>query len=196
MSDFQSILPPNRTSAEEAMERAIWATKPDLSPIPTLMSPDNCPVKYLDWLAWSLSVDEWQQDWPEARKRDVLRMSLVIHRRKGTIGAVKLALASMGYGEAHVHEFRDEPTFDGLTLDSGAVFSEPMRWFHYAITLDQPISAEMAASIKRRLDAIAPIRSMLTYVRSNIIATVFDGIAFDAGHTFDEIYKFEEVENV
>lgn len=196
MFDFQSILPPNRTRAEEALERAIWITKPDLSPIYHLMSPETCPVEYLDWMAWALSVDEWRQDWPDAQKRKVLRMSLEIHRRKGTIGAVKLALASMGYGDAHVHEFRDEPTFDSLTMDSGAVFSEPMRWFHYAITLEQPISAEMAASIKRRLDAVAPVRSVLTYVRSNIIATMFDSIAFDTGHTFDEIYQFEEADNV
>ncbi len=57
--------------------------------------PYNCPVEMLPWLAWSLSVDNWQENWPEHVQRDVVANAVKVHKHKGTVGAVKRALASL-----------------------------------------------------------------------------------------------------
>ncbi|MCF6432906.1 phage tail protein I, partial [Leisingera sp. MMG026] len=97
MLDFPSILPPNRSSFEAALEQVIRKTKPDLSPVATLMDPDLCPGELLGWLAWAFSVDVWDPAWDEAAKRRVLKHSLAMHRRKGTVASVKTALSVLGF---------------------------------------------------------------------------------------------------
>jgi phage tail P2-like protein len=52
----------------------------------------------LPWLAWALSVDSWNADWPEAIKRVVIAESVVVHRHKGTIGALRRAIGALGHG--------------------------------------------------------------------------------------------------
>lgn len=198
MTDFPSLLPHNAPQLQRDIEQVIAGFIADMPThyIKNAHNPKLCRADFLPFLAWRWSVDDWDTNWTLATQRDVVWTSPSVHRFKGTTGAIKLALASMGYGDAHIHEFRDEPVFDGLAFDTGANFSAPMRWFHYTVTLSQPISAEMAASIHRRLGVVAAERSVLVHVDTSVIANTFDSIAFDAGQTFDAIYKFEEVENV
>lgn len=92
-----SLLPSNRTRIEEALEKAVRAAEPDLTPLATLMNPATCPVELLGWLAWSFSVDLWHEDWPEDMKRDVIGQAVKIHRVKGTVGAVRRALGAIGF---------------------------------------------------------------------------------------------------
>jgi phage tail P2-like protein len=49
----------------------------------------------LPWLAWALGVGDWDPAQPEATRRGLIRGVLAIHRRRGTIGALKAAVASM-----------------------------------------------------------------------------------------------------
>ena len=56
------------------------------------------PVALLGWLAWALSVDEWDAGWSEAIKRDAVRMAPLLHKRKGTVWALQNALTQFGMG--------------------------------------------------------------------------------------------------
>lgn len=60
--------------------------------------PDRCPVHLLPYLAAAWSVDEWDPEWDEATRRRVIKASPDIHRVKGTVGALKRALAALGWG--------------------------------------------------------------------------------------------------
>lgn len=53
----------------------------------------RCPAPLLPWLAWALSVDSWDDAWAEPIKRQAIADSPEYHRRKGTVRAVKSALA-------------------------------------------------------------------------------------------------------
>lgn len=60
-----SLLPPNATELERALELLIDARIGDIStPLRDLWSAENCPEALLPWLAWALSVDQWSADWP------------------------------------------------------------------------------------------------------------------------------------
>ncbi|TKA96910.1 phage tail protein I, partial [Cereibacter changlensis] len=54
-----SILPPNATKAERAFEAALAALCDLPVPVGQLWSPETCPAALLPWLAWALSVDDW-----------------------------------------------------------------------------------------------------------------------------------------
>ncbi|TMP83758.1 phage tail protein I [Pseudoalteromonas phenolica] len=58
--------------------------------------PLRCPVTLLPWLAWSLSVDDWDESWTEETKRAMIANSVKVHKHKGTVGAVKKALSALG----------------------------------------------------------------------------------------------------
>jgi|GEM_PF-1133575 len=79
------LLPANATAFERAFE-AIGAAR---YPLPVdlvrdVWDPDTCPAPLLGYLAWSLSVDLWDEAWPELKKREVCRKALWLHRIKTT----------------------------------------------------------------------------------------------------------------
>jgi phage tail P2-like protein len=106
MSD---LLPPNATRQERALSLATARAVP--MPIRSLWSPQSCPEGVLPWLAWALSVDEWDSTWPVDRKRQSIAESIEVHRRKGTIGALRRALEQLGY-EVEI----DEKTGEAYTF--------------------------------------------------------------------------------
>ena len=84
-----TLLPPNATPLERALE-ADGAQLGDIPvPIDTLWIPETCPAALLPWLAYSVSVDLWNPDWPESVKRQVIAAAFDVHRIKGTLGAVR-----------------------------------------------------------------------------------------------------------
>ena len=97
MSEFISFLPPNRTRLEGALEQSIRLGKPDITMIQNLMNPETCPAHLLGWLAWAFSVDVWDATWTEAVKREVIKLSVSIHRIKGTLGSVRRILTTIGF---------------------------------------------------------------------------------------------------
>lgn len=57
---------------------------------------DGLPSDVLDQLAAQYDVTVWRDDWPESVKRSVLRTAITDKRKKGTVGAVKNAVSSLG----------------------------------------------------------------------------------------------------
>lgn len=66
-------------------------------PLRTLWNPQTCPVDLLPYLAWALSVDRWDADWPEATKRRVIASSFFVHQHKGTISALRRVVEPLGF---------------------------------------------------------------------------------------------------
>lgn len=91
-----ALLPINATGFEKNLTDTV-STIGDLPvEIDQLWSPGQCPEAFLPWLAWALSVDNWNSDWPVEIKRAQISESIEIHRRKGTVSSVKLAMEASG----------------------------------------------------------------------------------------------------
>ena len=85
-----SILPPNRTPFEEAIEGASAARfPPPVHLIADVWNPETCPADLLPYLAWGLSVDLWDERWSETTKREVCRKAFTLHRLKTTPAGIK-----------------------------------------------------------------------------------------------------------
>lgn len=90
------ILPPNAYPIERALDAAGQARLQQLKiKIRHLWDATTCPAEWLPVLAWSLGVDTWRSDWPEATKRAVIAATPTIKRLKGTVGAVRRAVQSV-----------------------------------------------------------------------------------------------------
>jgi len=134
-----------------ALEEAIL---PEIRTIPhpvrTLYDADCCPDQALPHLAWAFSVDIWNDAWPEAVKRAAIKAALPVHKVKGSVGAVRRALATLGmsmdleewfsYG-GPVHTFRIDAFVDGV-FDAGF-----------------QIDAAFVAEVTHVVDAAKPLRS-------------------------------------
>lgn len=92
----ETLLPQNRTAFEEAADLT-GARIADLPiDVPKLVRPYEVPAPFLPWVAWGLSVDFWEKEWPEDKHRIMLARSLGMHARKGTATAIAEAIEIMG----------------------------------------------------------------------------------------------------
>jgi phage tail P2-like protein len=115
MSDLH-LLPANATQGERDVSLAIERHADLPVPVRDVWNADTCPVPLLPWLAWAYSVDVWDAAWTEAQKRAAIKSSIDVHRYKGTIGAVKEALAALSV-EAKVQDwFAQDPPGDPYTF--------------------------------------------------------------------------------
>lgn len=134
---MSNLLPPNATPQEVAL--AGVTDRIDAVPVKSreTWNPQTCPADLLPWLAWALSVDEWNADWSVQQKRDTIAASFTIHSTKGTLAAVKASLAALGY-DTSVIEWFNQPadlapyTFAvdinaGTSPVTGDIFAESIR---------------------------------------------------------------------
>lgn len=53
-------------------------------------------MEFLPWLAWGMGVEAWRSDWPEHIKRAIVRNSVEVQRRRGTIKSVRDTVSAFG----------------------------------------------------------------------------------------------------
>jgi phage tail P2-like protein len=89
-----ALVPSNHRLMEHALAEsltAIAALEPNA--IEMLWDAWRCPSALLPFLAYSLSVDLWDDGWDEVRQRQAIAESPAYHQRKGTAAAVDEAAA-------------------------------------------------------------------------------------------------------
>ena len=106
---YVSLLPANSKPLEHALASATAKLEPIPVPLEILWDADNTPSEFLSFLADAWSVDEWNDQWSDEVKRQMIKNSLWVHERKGTLGAVKRALAAMNYDATVVEWFNKFP---------------------------------------------------------------------------------------
>lgn len=144
------ILPPTATDIEIAILTAELARMLMLDPdvVKKLWDPWQCPFLLLPFLAHSLSVDVWSDDWSEEQKRKVIAASPAVHRLKGTRGAVNRALKAFDI-DAHIIEWWEDNARRGtfriemLYYNGGPIFDDALQ--KYAI--DSVVAAKPKSRI-------------------------------------------------
>lgn len=176
---MSSLLPINSTQLERAAVLA-GARISDLAVITReIWNAESCPAELLPWLAWAWSVDAWQNDWSERQKRDTIKQAIAVQRVKGTIGAVRQALAALGV-PARVQEwFNQSP--------AGAPYT-----FRLLLEIDQqPLPQSGISKILEVVEITKNLRSHLETVlqsvtsRTAINTAVAASLGNDLNITYD-----------
>lgn len=154
---MNSLLPPGSS----ALERRLAETCGDISTVPVplreLWNPDTCPEHLLPWLAWSFSVDRWDEAWPEAVKRQVVRDAYFIHRQKGTIAAVRRVVEPFGFLIRVIEWWQTGETPGTFRLDIGVQ--------------DQGITEETYQELERLIAGAKPVSRHLVGLSINLQTT-------------------------
>jgi len=112
-------------------------------PLRDLWNPDKCPAQFLPYLAWAFSVDRWDEKWGEADKRRAVNDAYFVHRRKGTIGAVRRVIESFGYS---------------MTLQEWWEVADPAGTFRLAVDVNEiGLTETMLAELERLLADVRPV---------------------------------------
>ncbi|WP_019519961.1 phage tail protein I [Faucicola boevrei] len=111
-----SLLPANATKLEHSLASITAKIEPIPVPFFNVWDVDNCPDEFLPYLATAWSVDEWNDNWTADTKRAVIKNSLWVHERKGTLGAVKRALSAMQYDTKIIEWWQKNPQGRGGTF--------------------------------------------------------------------------------
>lgn len=146
-----SLLPPNATPLERNLA-SVGAEAIAGVPVPLrdLWNPATCPPALLPFLAWAFSVDRWDPDWPIETKRAVTASSYFVHKKKGTIGALRRVVEPLGFLIRVIEWHQATPNFERGTfkLDIGV--------------LDSGITEEMYQELERLIDDAKPLSRHLT----------------------------------
>lgn len=162
MSDVATLLPPNASVQERALEQATARVGAVPVGITDLWNPDTCPADKLAFLAWAFSVDEWDAGWPEESKRATIRDAWAVQSRKGTVWAVRRVLTNAGYGDVELVEGLGIVRRDGSQVRNGFItHGDPTQWATYRAVLSRPISNAQSAQVRRLLQNTAPARCKL-----------------------------------
>ncbi|EMK7712493.1 phage tail protein I [Yersinia enterocolitica] len=148
------LLPTGSSQLEIAAAQACARLGDVPIPLRQLWNADLCPLPLLPYLAWAWSVDRWDESWPEATKRAVVRSSAYIHKRKGTIGALRRAVEPLGYLIRVTEWWKTNETPGTFRLDVGV--------------LETGITDEMYLELERLIDGAKPCSRHLVGLSINL----------------------------
>lgn len=144
----ERLLPTGSTDMELRAEQASAEVSAVNVPINTLWDADTCPLQLLPYLAWAFSVERWDDTWDEATKRSIIKGSYMLHRRKGTISALRQAVEPLGYLISVTEWWQNDKTPGTFEME--------------VATLDTGITPEMYTELERVIDDAKPCSRHLT----------------------------------
>lgn len=166
MSD---LLPSGSTPLERRAAEACAGVSDLAVPLRDLWNPEKCPVKFLPYLAWAFSVDRWDEKWTAAEKRQAVKDAFYIHRRKGTVAAIRRVIENLGYT---------------MTIQEWWTVADPAGTFRLSIDVNEiGITPAMVNELERLIGNVRPVSRHLSQLSLsvkvsgvvNIGSAVFDG---------------------
>lgn len=178
-----SLLPPNATMLERALEAGAARIGDVTAPIDTLVDPATIAASALPWLAYGLSVDFWDTTWSEAMKRRAVSESIAQHKIKGTRASVEHVLARVDALAMVLEAYEDPARLAPHTFEVHLpLVTEPGS--AGGVRANAPIIDDIIAQVT----AVKPLREHLTVVQS---LTLTSGVGVQgsirlAGYTRDD----------
>jgi len=146
---MMSLLPSNARPLERALESVTERAFDLPLNFSDVWHPDKCPAHMLQALAWAMSVDTWNNTWPETVKRQHIRQAIAVHRLKGTAYAVKQVVRAFGADITIKEWFEQEP-------------KGPPHTFEIQLSGGYSKDKDFQADIIEAIKAVKPLRSHFT----------------------------------
>ena len=153
-----SLLPQSEDDKLKAIDLAyeirVARLKQELQVISTLAHPKKADEKYLPYLAHSHQVDFWSMDLTLDEKREIIDFSINLHRKKGTLFAVKEVLKRLNIDV----KFYEWDKYEGLP-------------YHFKIDVDflnRPVEDKDLKIIEEFVEIYKNTKSILELININI----------------------------
>lgn len=189
MKDLENItladLLPDSIAKDKKVDASAKAIDPQLKlmtlalDLPALyVSIDKLSSTQLDHLATQYDVSVWRDSWPIDLKRSALKASIADKRKKGTLGAVKRAIASIGSAGTVTEWWQEEPKGTPHTFRIYATQAQ-----HEGV-IDDELQEDLIALI----DDAKPLRSHYNFVIQHLLQSGMNACAFIRTATYAKIY--------
>ena len=165
---MSSLLPPSAGTIERVFEEVVAARLATIErDIQHFLDPYKCRLDLLPYLAWELSVDDWDDAWSEQVKRDVVAVAIALHVTKGTRYAVRRALESLGYTSVQIIEPVKAWRNGRFRRDGTITHGDSMHWAEFDVLLNVGAvpDAQQIAKIRDYIANYKPRRSHLRHLR-------------------------------
>lgn len=154
--NVKTLLPKNSTQLELDLEQSMsLGFNLPVEEIPKIWNARTCPVKLLPWLAWAFSVDVWDSQWLESKKRRIISNSHLLHRKKGTRFAITELLTALEINDFEIIEWWQQ-------IPEG-----PPHTFYLRINTSSrenvQFGYELYQRLKKIIDTVKPERSKYFY---------------------------------
>lgn len=160
---MNSLLPPGSSQLERRAAEACAGISDLNVPLRDLWNPARCPVKFLPYLAWAFSVDRWDEKWTAAEKRKAVTDAFYIHRRKGTVAAIRRVIEAMGFS---------------MSIAEWWEVADPRGTFRLTIDVnDVGITDEIVRELERLIGDARPVSRHIAQLN---IATAVTGVIYSA----------------
>lgn len=154
-------LVPDSIKRDQSVKSAGLALDPvlkevtDALDLPSLyVSIDKLTSKQLDHLAYSWDASVWRDSWPIELKRSMVKNVVTEKRKKGTVKAVRDALASIQSAATIREWWQESPKGTPHTFTIYATQGK----------IDGVLDVEMQEDLLRLIDDAKPVRSHYTFV--------------------------------
>ncbi|HGM5003920.1 TPA: phage tail protein I [Serratia marcescens] len=160
---MNSLLPPGSSQLERRAAEACAGISDLNVPLRDLWNPARCPIKFLPYLAWAFSVDRWDEKWTAAEKRKAVTDAFYIHRRKGTVAAIRRVIDAMGFS---------------MSIAEWWEVADPRGTFRLTIDVnDVGITDEIVRELERLIGDARPVSRHIAQLN---IATAVSGFIYSA----------------
>lgn len=169
---FNEMLPSSLNQDEtikaisDSLQTQITPYESDLTKIAIWSNLDDADEPLLSTLAWQLSLTHeyiWQLAESVEAKRNLLKISMSLHRYKGTVWAVKNIIRALGFGEVSIVEGIGIRYRDGsFTRNAQKTHSGHQKgWPFYRVVFEQPLTNDVVDLLRKAIPEYAPRRSVL-----------------------------------
>ena len=149
-----TLLPPNATRLERALDASAAQLADVPLPIRDLWNPATCPREILPFLAFGVSIDFCDSEWTDTEKRAAIAGAIAAQRRKGTPASLREVLDRFDPMIGLVEWFEDKENLEPFTF-----------------RLELPLAADSAveydqALVEALLRDIAAVKPLLAHMKA------------------------------
>lgn len=178
MSNYASLLPHSSTQLERDLEQiGMFANDVVDLDLTIIHDPYRCPLSLFNWLAWTRHVDNYDDAWPEQKKRDVIAGAPAVHLTKGTVFSIREVIRFAGYGEIEIETHGFHWFYNGVRTYNGSITygaASELGWAQFKVSLKTQVSIRQAQIIRALINTTAPARCELVELNYNQ-AIIYNG---------------------
>lgn len=172
----QTILSGSASNLQKAIDIATAKAlgRLDLENIFNTWHPFKVAEPLLIYLAWSLSIDHWDSDYPESFKRELVAATIEQHHRRGTPSSLRRYLGIFG-----ITDFELIEGWEGDNVPPAV-----------KLVINQPVSNLTASLVFDQVARYLPARSYVTDIDFSGATHSYDGTI-----NYDDEFNYGVVEN-